>query len=89
MCKEKCKEKFTHAQRVQVFNRFYGLMDYVRQKDFICAHVVQKGTRLYLDAQMQPVKNKRQVTRQYFLCTEKGAKVKVCKAFLWQPWTLV
>ncbi|KAK7474659.1 hypothetical protein BaRGS_00034083 [Batillaria attramentaria] len=79
-CKLKCTEKISHEERETVFQTFYDLQNYERQKDFVCRHVEEKRTRTYLDESDQPVQKKRLVDRKYFF-TVGGEKVRVCKRF--------
>ncbi|KAK7106444.1 hypothetical protein V1264_017700 [Littorina saxatilis] len=68
-------------QQSSIFDAFYGLQDYNRQKDYICTHVTQKNTVTILDEEtMTPKKKTRQVARKFFLTVD-GEKVQVCKRF--------
>ncbi|XP_070182460.1 uncharacterized protein [Littorina saxatilis] len=81
-CKYKCSENFSTLEKQNIFESFYKLANYDRQKDFICHHVVQKKTRRYLDDDDKTVENKRSVRRSFFFtAATTDKKVQVCKRF--------
>ena len=79
-CKLKCTDRISTEERQTVFQTFYSLENYERQKDYVCRHMEVKSTRTYLDDHGQPVMKKRNVERKFFF-TILGQKVRVCKRF--------
>ena len=65
-CKLKCSSKVSEEKRKEVFQNFWSLCSYERQKDFVVSHVEEKNTRTYLADDNQPAKKRRQVYRTYF-----------------------
>ena len=79
-CRLKCSDKISGDERQGIFDIFYGLKNYMRQKDYVCRHVEQKNTRTLMDEHGRPVKKTRLMDRKYFL-TGKGERMQVCKRF--------
>ena len=79
-CRLKCSDKISGDERQGIFDIFYGLKNYMRQKDYVCRHVEQKNTRTLMDEHGRPVKKTRLMDRKYFL-TVKGERMQVCKRF--------
>jgi hypothetical protein len=79
-CKYKCNDRISAENRVELFNTFYLLADYERQKDFICANIRQKKTRIILNRPNKAVQNKRNVSRIYTFVVA-GTVQQVCKRF--------
>ena len=79
-CKRRCTNFISESQREDIFNTFYSLSSYERQKDFVCRHVQRKETRTYLGADKQPAAKKRQV-HHCFSLTVGGSCIPVCKPF--------
>ena len=80
-CRFKCNSKFPHGQRERIFNSFWSLGSYERQKDFVCSMVDTKPTRTYVDEHNQTTKKKRMVSRRFSLYDEDDIKQNVCKKF--------
>ena len=80
-CSLKCNTKVTREQQETIFETFYDLDSYKRQKDFVCSHITQKNTVTVLDERtLQPKGKKREVARKYFLTVE-GERKHVCNRF--------
>ncbi|XP_070184874.1 uncharacterized protein [Littorina saxatilis] len=80
-CSLQCNLKISTEQQRDIFEAFYGLKDYKRQKDFVCSHVAQQCTVTILDQKTnKPLEKKRAVSRKFFL-TAGGEKAQVCKRF--------
>ena len=79
-CRQKCSDNISGDERQGIFDIFYGLKNYMRQKDYVCRHVEQKNTRTLMDEHGRPVKKTRLMDRKYFL-TVKGERMQVCKRF--------
>ena len=79
-CRYKCYRKCTEGERQHIFDSFWSLESYERQKDFICSRVLEKKTKTYLDDNEMKVPKKKQVARVYSF--EIGQQViQVCKKF--------
>ena len=79
-CKFKCASVFTEEDRQRIFDSFWSLGAYERQKDFICSSVEEKKTRTYLREGNEQKEKKRMVSRSFSLETG-GTKSIVCKKF--------
>ena len=80
-CILKCNTKVTREQQETIFETFYDLDSYKRQKDFVCSHITQKSTVTILDERtLQPREKKRGMARKYFLTVD-GERKHVCKQF--------
>ncbi|KAK3107527.1 hypothetical protein FSP39_016707 [Pinctada imbricata] len=79
-CKLKCSSKVSDEKRREVFQNFWSLGSYERQKDFVVSHVEEKNTRTYLTDDNQPAKKRRQVYRTYSFEVD-GIRTPVCKKF--------
>ena len=44
-CRYKCSDTFNSAARDKLCQEYYDLADYSRQKDFLCAHIVEVSPR--------------------------------------------
>ena len=71
-CRYKCSEKLTDESREQIFNAYWALQDYTRQRDFICQHVTS--------SQPKRSSGHKSVSYSYFLPSE-GGNVRVCRSF--------
>ena len=76
--RKQCAGKINEAQGESIFDSYYSLSTYERQKDFICTNIETKETRTYLDKDKQPAPKKRQVHYHYSFVID-GNKVPVCK----------
>ncbi|KAK7089570.1 hypothetical protein V1264_024516 [Littorina saxatilis] len=79
-CRYRCTQKMSSDQRLELFQTFYALGTYERQKDFVCTNVKQKKTVTILGEDNQPSQKKRQVCR-VFTFTVEGTVHRVCKKF--------
>ena len=79
-CAKKCQERVSEQQRKDIFDQFYCLQPYERQKDFVCRHVSETETRTYLTTDGSPANKKRKVSRKFFLPVD-GNYHPVCKTF--------
>ena len=79
-CRFKCTTMVSEENRKQIFNSFWSLASYERQKDFVCSCVTEKKTRTYLDDNNEVKEKKRMVSRSFTLESE-GQKYSVCKTF--------
>ncbi|XP_070212669.1 uncharacterized protein [Littorina saxatilis] len=75
-CRFGCN-KITSEERQNIFQAFYALTSYERQKDFICSNVQEQSTRTVCD-EGEPVPKKRQVCRSFSFSVD-GHKERVCK----------
>ena len=79
-CKFKCDRTFTEEQRTDIFESFWSLMSYERQKDFVCSRVEEKGTKSYINEDGEKKQKMKQVHRKYtFQLNEES--IQVCKNF--------
>ena len=79
-CTKKCAQKIPEDKRQEIFDQFYSLESYERQKDFVCRLVHQTDTRTYLSTDGLPAEKKRKVARK-FTFTLDGQSHSVCKTF--------
>lgn len=79
-CRLKCETKITSEQRQQLFDAFWSLANYERQKDYVCARIEETGTKTYLDGEGRTKSKRKQVARKFFLEIE-SEKYSVCKKF--------
>ncbi|KAK7506012.1 hypothetical protein BaRGS_00002734 [Batillaria attramentaria] len=80
-CRYKCTDKISEEKQQQIFDAFYELNSYERQKDFVCANVTQKNTATLLDEATKQLKlKKRQVSRAFTFNID-GQIHRVCKNF--------
>ncbi|MEW8545291.1 MAG: hypothetical protein AB2693_17350 [Candidatus Thiodiazotropha sp.] len=86
-CRLKCTSKISEAERQQLFNSFWTLESYERQKDFVCSDVTERKTRIYLDENEKAQSKKRMVVRTYNLETN-GKVHNVCKRFFTATFSL-
>ena len=75
-CRYKCSENFSDDARQQIFEQFYELADYCRQKDFIINHVVEMPTK----TETKHSESHRQVSRAFYL-PNNGKRMRVCGNF--------
>ena len=78
-CKLKCDR--LNGRKEEIFQSFYDLGSYEKQKQFICAHIIQNQTRTLYDTEQNEILSKtRQVSRKFFLTVD-GQQERVCKRF--------
>ena len=79
-CRFKCTS-ITEEQRSAVFDLFYSLESYERQKQFVCSHIEQRDTPTFMNTNdSTPLPKKRNVCRTFYL-TADSDRVRVCKRF--------
>ena len=71
---------FSEEDRKKIFDSFWNLGSYERQKDFVCSRVEEKKTRTYLKDNDEQQEKKRMVARTYSLETGETKSI-VCKKF--------
>ena len=69
-CKYDCKNRISEGYQQELFQTFYALDSYERQKDFVCSHVRDRDTITILGADKKPVPKKRQRCRTYFFMVD-------------------
>lgn len=72
-CKFKCGEKFTEEERQLIFEFYYNLNNYERQRQFICEMVDRESSS-------RRGKGKRQISQKYHLVKD-DKKVRICRDF--------
>ena len=78
-CRLKCN-RLKDRQR-EIFDLFYSLDTYEKQKQFVCSHVTEKGTKTFHDDELDKAcPKKRQVCRQFYVTVD-GQRERVCKNF--------
>lgn len=76
-CRFKCGENVSEEERLTLFESYWNLQSYERQRDFICSHVLVRNTM------GSPSKKRKHVART-FTFHIKGKVEKVCKNFFLQ-----
>ena len=71
---------FSEEDRKKIFDSFWNLRYYKRQKDFVCSRVGEKKTRTYLKDNDEQQEKKGMVARTYSLKTGETKSI-VCKKF--------
>ena len=79
-CRLKCQNKMTDEQRQKIFNSFWALAHYERQKDFVCARIEEKSTKTHVNEAGNIESKRKQVTRKFYFDID-GARLQVCKTF--------
>lgn len=78
-CELKCDKLM--ERREEIFNTFYSLDAYDKQKQYVCNQVTEQNTKTLFNVEMnEPVTKKRHVSRKYHLTVD-GTKERVCKKF--------
>ena len=72
-CRFKCSEKFTEEQREDIFQLYYSLGSYERQRQYICDMVQKSATK-------RKVTGKRSIAQKYFMI-HNDRKERVCRNF--------
>ncbi|KAK7500448.1 hypothetical protein BaRGS_00008355 [Batillaria attramentaria] len=78
-CRFGCKD-ITGEDRKAIFDIFYALPSYERQKQFVCANIDEQESKTVFGKDQCPLPKKRSVARAFY-CTVKGSRVRVCKKF--------
>ena len=73
-CRFNCGDNITEEERLSIFEEYWNLKSYERQRDYICAHVLER------ESMGSPSKKKKQVTRT-FRFNVNGSAIRVCKSF--------
>ena len=79
-CRLKCETKISNEQRQKIFDSFWKLGSYERQKDFVCGKVDEDNTKTFQDETGKPIPKRKQVSRKFLLEID-GSKHQVCKTF--------
>jgi hypothetical protein len=72
-CRFSCSVKIPEEQADKIFNTYYQLGSYEKQRNFICQHVEQSESK-------RCTTNRKEHSNAYFLTVD-GKKERVCKAF--------
>ena len=72
-CKFKCSDKIGHEMRKDIFESYYKLGNYERQRDYICQSVTSSGP-------VRKSAGRKKESHQYYL-TVHGTRIRVCKQF--------
>lgn len=70
-----CANKVDDDTRLTIFNEYWNLQSYERQRDFICSHVLQR------ESLGSPTKKKQKQVARTFSFQVKGQNMRVCKQF--------
>lgn len=88
LCKEactfKCRENFSNDQRRKIFGDYWNLQNIEKQWSFIASSVEEVGRKdryIKLDSEGKVVEPKRTNNNAFYLYSEKGEKIRVCKLF--------
>lgn len=73
-CRFKCSTKVNEDERIEIFNGYWNLNSYERQRDFIASSVLVR------DYKGTPSKKRKQVART-FTFDVNGRSVRICKTF--------
>ncbi|CAC5379352.1 unnamed protein product [Mytilus coruscus] len=76
-CRFRCADKLSEDERLSLFNDYWNLKSYERQRDYISSRVLERNSI------GSPSKKRKQVARTFTFNVE-GQSVRVCKMFL-QP----
>ena len=74
-CRFECSLNVDEDNRRRIFQEYWGLKSYDRQRDFICSHVLQGESNA-----KGGEKRTREVTRRYKFAVD-GKSVRVCRKF--------
>lgn len=72
-CTRKCREKFSHEERLSVFRRYYQLESYERKRDFIISHTERKSKK------WQTREQSRRKNTVFFFLPKNEERIQVCK----------
>jgi NAD-dependent dihydropyrimidine dehydrogenase PreA subunit len=79
-CRLRCPAKISEEARRVIFESYWGTASYIRQRDFICSHIIEdEKARCTVKEGMET--RKREVSRQYWLPEKNGKLHRVCKSF--------
>ncbi|WAR13137.1 LOW QUALITY PROTEIN: hypothetical protein MAR_027317 [Mya arenaria] len=75
-------EQYTTSEgkRQQLFESFWALGNYERQKDYVCARIDEVNTRTYLDDEGKAKSKRKQVARKFSLEVD-DTRHQICKSF--------
>ncbi|KAJ8966051.1 hypothetical protein NQ314_003759 [Rhamnusium bicolor] len=76
-CIKECQKQISFDQRYQIFFEFYALGDHNLQTSFLCGQIKLINKLRSTTA----TDSKRKYTRIYYLLSEHGVDVRVCKSF--------
>ena len=76
-CRFQCS-RISEEKRKELFQSFYSLKVYERQKDFICGNVPEKSTKTVIHEENKLVPKRRKVNRMFSFNID-GQKERVCK----------
>ena len=80
-CRFSCQKISKERQEI-IFNLFYSLGSYDRQKQFVCSNIVQRDTPTVLADKDSPLlSTKRRTVSRAFFFTIDGEKMRVCRRF--------
>lgn len=74
-----CSDTISNDQQDAIFQSYWATGSYVRQRDFLCSHVIEEE-KARTTVKGEPAR-KREWTRQYWLPKKSGKLVRVCKSF--------
>ena len=75
-CRLKCSEKIEEEQRQIIFETYWELGDYSKQRHFICTHVEQNEPK-----RIKVLSKRKRSVSQLFHLTIGQEKIRVCKNF--------
>ena len=75
-CRQKCSEKIEEEQRQTIFETYWELGDYSKQRHFICTHVEQQEPK-----RIKVLSKRKRSVSQFFYLTVGQEKIQVCKNF--------
>ncbi|VDH95527.1 Hypothetical predicted protein [Mytilus galloprovincialis] len=73
-CRFRCADKLSEDERLALFNNYWNLKSYERQRDYISSRVLERNSI------GSPSKKRKQVARTFTFIVE-GQSVRVCKMF--------
>ena len=73
-CRFNCADKVSEDEGLSLFNDYWNLKSYERQRDYICSRVLER------DSTGSPTKKRKQVART-FTFNVNGHSIRVCKTF--------
>ncbi|XP_062715776.1 uncharacterized protein LOC134291697 [Aedes albopictus] len=74
-CRFKCHEKISEGERLEIFQGYYGLADYTRQREFLGSHTIRKPKNTLTTT---AITSRRKNSITYHL-PQRGDKIRVCK----------
>ena len=68
-CRFKCTSKISEEYRDEIFQYFWSLISYERQKEFVCSRIEEKKTKTYINEDGEKQPKKKHFHRKYsFAC---------------------